>query len=115
MAGGPAPLVYVLGGVVFVAGRALAPARAAWLPSLARTPEELTAANVVSSTLESVGMFLGPALAGFLLAVTGTATVLFIDAATFAWSLALVSLIPAGVSDSADRVAVRGVVAVGGS
>ena len=95
-------LVYVLGGVVFVSGRALAPARAAWLPSLARTPEELTAANVVSSTLESVGIFLGPALAGLLLAFTGTATVLFIDAATFAWSLVLVSLIPTGVANSAD-------------
>ena len=40
------------------------PAEAALLPSLARTPAELTAANATSSTIESVIAFVGPAVGG---------------------------------------------------
>jgi MFS family permease len=46
------------------------PAQAALLPSLARTPGELTAANAASTSLEGLGTFLGPALCGALLAAT---------------------------------------------
>ncbi|MGH3033479.1 MAG: cyclic nucleotide-binding domain-containing protein, partial [Gaiellaceae bacterium] len=59
---------------------------AALLPSLARTPEELTAANVASSTIEGVGSFAGPALGGFLLAATGADVVFAATAAAFLWS-----------------------------
>ena len=45
------------------------------MPGLARSPEELTAANVVSSWIESAGIFLAPAAAGVILGVSGTATV----------------------------------------
>ena len=40
-----------------------------------RTPEELTAANVVASAVESVGLFAGPALGALLLVVAGSGTV----------------------------------------
>ena len=56
------------------------------MPTLAEHPSELTAANVASSTIESVGFFIGPAIAGILLAVTDIATVYAFDALTFAWS-----------------------------
>ena len=46
--------------------------QAALTPSLARTPEELTAANAVASGVESVAVFAGPALAGVLFAVAST-------------------------------------------
>ncbi len=49
------------------------PAQNALLPWLARTPEELTAANVLSSLLEGIGVFVGPALVGIILAVSGPA------------------------------------------
>jgi MFS family permease len=83
---GPVALVYVLASGVAVTTTAFQPAQGALLPSLARTPEELTAANVSSSTLESLGFCVGPALGGVLLAVSTTWAVFFVTAATFTWS-----------------------------
>src|SRR4051812_20902017 len=70
----PPVAVYVIAALVGVAATAFRPAEAALIPTLARTPEELTAANVASSTIESIGIFGGPALGGILLAATGPAT-----------------------------------------
>lgn len=83
---GPVALVYLLASGVAVTTTAFQPAQAALLPSLARTPEELTAANVSSSTLESLGFCVGPALGGVLLAVSTTWVVFFVTAGTFIWS-----------------------------
>ena len=63
------------------------------MPSLARTPEELTASNVASSTTEGVGIFIGPALGGFLLAATSTEVVFLATAALFLASALLVARI----------------------
>jgi Cyclic nucleotide-binding domain len=49
------------------------PAQNALLPWLARTPDELAAANVVSSLLEGTAVFVGPLLVGIALAVSGAA------------------------------------------
>jgi predicted MFS family arabinose efflux permease len=84
-------VIYAGATLVSVASRAFYPAQQALLPSLARTPEELTAANVASSGIESVGAFAGPALGGLLLAATNTGTVFVATAATFLWSAFLVS------------------------
>ena len=83
---GPALLVYGLAVVTALAGTPFRPAQAALLPGLARDPGELTAANVASSTIESVGFFAGPALGGLLLAVADIQTVYVVNAATFLWS-----------------------------
>ena len=69
------------------------PAKAALLPSLVREPDELTAANVVSSTIASVTVLVGPALGGVLLAVTSVEVVVAVTAACYGWSALLVSLI----------------------
>jgi MFS family permease len=92
-AGGPALAVYALAIFGSVAGTAFRPAQAALVPSLARTPEELTASNVASSTTEGVGIFAGPALGGFLLAVTSTEVVFLATAALFLASALLVARI----------------------
>ena len=89
-ADGPAPVVYGLVALSTVCGTVFRPAQAALLPALVRTPTELTAANVASSTLESIGTFLGPALGGLLLAVSNPETVFAANAATFVWSALLV-------------------------
>src|SRR6185436_8183637 len=62
LAGGPAPAVYGLAALVAVVSTAFQPAQAALIPTLARNPRELTAANVASSTIESVGSFVWSAL-----------------------------------------------------
>src|SRR5215472_1916166 len=66
------------------------PAQASYLPELANNVEELAAANVTSSTIESVGFLGGPAIAGILLSFASISTVYIFDAATFAWSALLV-------------------------
>ena len=91
---GPALAVYALAVATSVVSTAFHPAQQALLPSLARTPEELTAANVSMSTISSVGMFAGPALGGVLLAVSGPSLVFAVTAAAFAWSAACLVRIP---------------------
>ena len=87
-----------LPGLASILGTAFMPAEAALLPDLARTPEELTAANVVRSTIESVGTFAGPAIGGALLAFWSPGTVMLVTAAAFVWGAVLVSLIrPAAI------------------
>ncbi|HEY2938667.1 MAG TPA: MFS transporter [Gaiellaceae bacterium] len=85
-AGAPAAAVYALAVVTALTGTAFQPAQAALLPALARSPEELTAANATSTTLESVGFFVGPALGGLLLAVTSVGAVFSVTAGLFLWS-----------------------------
>jgi MFS family permease len=92
----PAGVVYAMVVVITAAGTAFAPAQTALLPSLTKSPEELTAANVVTSTIESVGTFIGPAIAGILLVWVGIAWVIAIDALSFVWSLLLLTGIPPG-------------------
>jgi MFS family permease len=86
LADAPAVAIYVLAVLVAIVQTAFHPAQAALTPSLARTPEELTAANAVSSTIESVGTFLGPALGGLLLAAASTGVVFIVMAGLFLWS-----------------------------
>jgi MFS family permease len=91
----PAGVVYALAGFVSIVSTAFRPAQAALLPSLARTPEELTAANVASSTIESIASFAGPALGGLLLVATSTGVVFAVTSGAFVWSALLVFGVPA--------------------
>ena len=87
---GPLLAVFALVSVVSVAGTAFRPAQAALLPSLSRTPDELTASNALSSTTESVMSFAGPAIGGVLVATAGAGAALVVTAVTFIWSAALI-------------------------
>lgn len=88
---GPVLAVYVVAVVTSLCGTPFRPSQAALLPRLATHPGELTAANVVASTVESVGFFAGPAVAGLLLAVADIEVVFAFNALTFVWSAFLVA------------------------
>jgi MFS family permease len=86
---GPAVAVYAAGLITSIGSLAFRPAQAALAPVLADDPMELTGANVVASTIESLGFFAGPALGGLLLAVADVPVVYLVNAATFLVSAAL--------------------------
>jgi MFS family permease len=88
---GPEALVYVLAALIAIAYSAVRPAQAALLPTLAKNPADLTAANVTSSTIESLGIFGGPAIGGLIYAATGPEVVFGASAAAFLLSAFLVS------------------------
>jgi len=92
--GGSAYIIYVLAVSATVVAGAYTPAQAALMPSLVDTPDELTAANLVGNTISSIGMFVGPAIAGVLLALSGPASVFALTAGLVILSVAFVALVP---------------------
>jgi MFS family permease len=85
--------IYAAAAAMSVLATALKPAQASLLPTLARTPQELTAANVAFGSFESIGLFLGPAIGGFLLAATTESAVFAIASVASAWAALLVARI----------------------
>ncbi len=73
-------VVYALAVAAAIVTTPFRSAQAALTPTLAKTPSELTAANAVASTIESLAVFVGPALAGLLLAVASTGVVFAVTA-----------------------------------
>jgi MFS family permease len=90
LADASAYIVYVLATLVSIAGTPFRPAEAALTPQLVRTPEELGAANVVASAIESSGIFAGPALGGLLLSWTSVSTTFLATAGGVAISAVLI-------------------------
>ncbi len=100
--------VYTLAVLVAVAEPLFRSAQAALTPSLVDTPEELTAANVIASAVESVGLFAGPALGALLLAASGIGTVFVVTAGMLLVAMALVARIGvAGEPPEQARVSAR--------
>ena len=75
LSGVPPVLVYLAAAVQSAGTTLTRPAQGSLLPRLARTPEELTAANSVSGTIEGAGVLLGPLAATALLVVAGPGAV----------------------------------------
>lgn len=87
----PVALVIGMSAVFTVLTTALQPAVASLLPQLCEEPDELTAANVVNSTIESLAIFVGPAIGGLILGISDPQTLVLVTAGGFLASALLVA------------------------
>ena len=85
----PAP-IFVLATLTSLMGTSFRCAQRALMPALANDPEELTASNGISSTIESLSFFVGPALGAILIGLSSVGVVFGLNALTFLWSMVLV-------------------------
>ncbi|MDQ6710463.1 MAG: MFS transporter [Candidatus Dormibacteraeota bacterium] len=77
----PGAIVYALAVAFTIAAAPFRALQGALLPRLAQTPNELTASNLVGSTMEGAGTLIGPVLAGSLLVLGRPAGVFGVIAA----------------------------------
>ncbi|HYN69291.1 MAG TPA: MFS transporter [Candidatus Eisenbacteria bacterium] len=102
----PAFVVYGFAVLAVIATSLTRPAHASLLPGLARDPAELTAANVASGWTESLGILLGPAIAGLVIDRLGPGAVFLLAAGVMAIGGGLVAgvrPIPRSIARSVDR------------
>ncbi len=75
LAGAPPLLVYATAAIAATSLTVTRPAQGSLLPSLARTPEELTAANGLAGTVEGAGLLVGPLIAAAILSLASPGAV----------------------------------------
>ena len=91
--GAPEIPLYALAGVLAVLATLTQPTISALMPSLARTPEELVAANGVAETTKSLGTLAGPVVAGVIVAAADSGAVFAAAAAMYAVAAVLLASI----------------------
>ena len=102
-------LVFALAGLVGLASTLVRPALQALLPSLARTPQELIAANSATSTVEGLGTLVGPLAAGVLVSLADVGVVFAVGSVAFAAAAVLFARVRVeGRVHAAPASAVRG-------
>jgi MFS family permease len=101
-AGTPALPIFVLAILTSFGGSSFRAAQGAITPQLANTTDELTASNGTSSTLESLAIFVGPAIGAGLLAIADVEVVFLLNALSFLWSILMVSGIRVSLGDLTD-------------
>lgn len=107
-AGAPTWLVFALAGLFTIAASPYVPAEGALMPQFARTPQELSAANVTHSVMDNLGFLGGSILAGILVAVSSVQTVFAIAALAAALSAVAILLTrPDSRPRYADEMAAR--------
>jgi MFS family permease len=110
-------LVFAFAALLGLAVTLIRPALQALLPSLARSPEELIAANGATSTIESLGTLVGPLLAGVLVAVADVGVVFAVGGAVLLVASALLAGIrvedPITLDQASDEGSARSMLAAG--
>jgi MFS family permease len=110
-------LVFASAALLGLSVTLIRPALQALLPSLARTPEELIAANGATSTIESLGTLLGPLLAGVLVSLADAGVVFAAGAGVLLVAAIVLSRLhvegPVELASARDEGGVRRLVAAG--
>jgi MFS family permease len=110
-------LVFVFAAVVGLSTTLIRPALQALLPSLARTPDELIAANGATSTIESIGTLVGPLLAGLLVSLANVGLAFILGAALLVAGAALLARVSVGsridLTSAADHESVGQLITAG--
>ncbi|HEX3930719.1 MAG TPA: MFS transporter [Nocardioides sp.] len=89
--GTPAWSIFALAAVTSFGSSSFRAAQGALTPQLANTPDELTASNATASTLESMAIFVGPAIGAGLLTIADVEVVFLLNVASFLLSMTMVS------------------------
>jgi MFS family permease len=97
--GAPLLLLLALATVNTLVSTLFWPAQGAMLPTLVDDPEDLTAANVASSTVTSTGCVIGPALGAAALALFGTTLSFAIPVVAYTLSAIAVTRVRARVAE----------------
>ena len=90
-AGTPALPIFALAVLTSFGSSSFRAAQGAITPQLANTTEELTASNGTASTLESLAIFVGPAIGASLLAIADVEIVFLLNVVSFLWSMLMVA------------------------
>ena len=90
----PTAFVYVAAALAATSIVLTRPVHNAIIPEIAETPEQLTAGNSATSTVEGIGGFVGPLLAGVLLAISGPGSVFLVLGTALAGSALLTRSLP---------------------
>lgn len=88
---GDSALLFALAAVVAAVGAPVRPVQATLVPGLARSPNELVAANMAWSTGEGLGAFSGPLVVGLLVAAGQPALSALVAAAVFLLSAIVIA------------------------
>ncbi len=94
LAGLPLAVAVAFAALQTIAGMAYKPAQAAFLPQLARTPEQMAAANAVWAAIESVGFLVGAIGGGLLIAGLSPETALAATALPYGLAAVMLAGIP---------------------
>lgn len=97
----PALLVYAAAVLAAVAVTTTRPAQAALVPVLVGAPERIATVNVLSGWVENAGLLAGPALAGLLIAISGTGAAV----AAFAMCTVVSAVLTAGIAPATESCA----------
>ncbi|MDH5242702.1 MAG: MFS transporter [Chloroflexota bacterium] len=104
MAGLPVAVVYAVAALAATSLVVTRPTQSALLPSLSKTPNELTAANGAAGIVEGAGVLIGPLMAALVLTRSTTDVVFLVSGL----SLLLAALATIGLRPSGGLAALRG-------
>lgn len=89
----PTAVVFVFVALFAVASSGYQPAESALIPTLAQTPQELSASNVTHSTMENLGFLVAAITTGLLLAATSPAYVFGVATAAAVLTIVVIAAI----------------------